>query len=314
MREAREASAAPACVVPGNHDGVHRGHRALIDAARAWASPRGLRVVALTFDPHPLRLLAPERAPATLTTMTRRVELLRGAGCDAVLVARFDADFAAQSPEAFVDDVLVRDLGARGVVLGPDFRFGARRAGDRALLASLGDARGFAVVPVAPLCDDAGPVSSSRVRALLREGDVAGAVGLLGRVHDVDGEVVRGDQRGRTLGFPTANLRPPDVLLPADGVYAVVARRLDAPGAPLLGGVANLGVRPTLGAGRSVEVHLFDWHGDLYGAPLRVGFVARLREERRFGGLDALVAQIRKDADDAREHVRGREQEYGRWL
>jgi len=314
MREAREASAAPPCVVPGNHDGVHRGHRALLDAARAFAQPRGLRVVALTFDPHPLRLLAPERAPASLTSMTRRVKLLREAGCDDVHVARFDAAFAAQSPERFVDDVLVRDLAARGVVLGPDFRFGAKRAGDRALLEELGRARDLTVVPVAPLCDEGGAISSSRIRALLREGDVTQAAALLGRVHDVEGVVVRGDQRGRTLGFPTANMRPEDVLLPADGVYAVVARRLDVPDAPCLGGVANLGVRPTVGAGRSVEVHLFDWHGDLYDAPLRVGFVARLREERRFAGLDALVAQIRHDADDARARVQGREQEYGRWL
>jgi riboflavin kinase/FMN adenylyltransferase len=199
-------------------------------------------------------------------------------------------------------------------VLGPDFRFGARRAGDRALLEEFGRMRDFAVVPVAPLCDEGGAISSSRIRTRLHEGDVTSAAALLGRPHDVEGVVIRGDQRGRTIGFPTANLQPQDVLLPADGVYAVVARRLDVPDAPCLGGVANLGVRPTVGAGRSVEVHLFDWHGDLYDAPLRVAFVARLREERRFAGLDALVTQIRRDADDARAQVHGREQEYGRWL
>lgn len=293
---------------------MHRGHRALVDAAVAHARPLGLRVVALTFDPHPLHLLAKERAPARLTTNARRIELLRGAGCDDVHVATFDAAFAAQSPEAFIDEVLVHTLAARAVVLGPDFRFGAKRAGDLALLQRLAQARDFEVLPVAPLCEGGVPISSSRVRSALLDGDVASATALLGRVHDVDGEVILGDQRGRTLGFPTANLRPSEVLLPADGVYAVVARRLADASAPVLGGVANLGVRPTVGAGRSVEVHLFDWSGDLYGVQLRVGFVARLREERRFGGLDALTAQIAKDAAEARANVAGREQELGRWL
>lgn len=314
MGEAHQVHAARSCVVPGNLDGVHRGHRALIDAAMAYARPRGLRVVALTFEPHPAQLFAGARAPASLTTSSRRVELLRGAGCDEVHVATFDAAFAAQSPESFVDEVLVRTLHARAVVLGPDFRFGVKRAGDVALLERLGRARDFDVVPLAPLCEDGAPISSSRVRAAVSDGDVQRAAALLGRVHDVDGEVVRGDQRGRTLGFPTANLRASGALLPADGVYSVVVRRLGLPSAPVLGGVANLGVRPTVGAGRSVEVHLFDWSGDLYGAPLRVGFVARLREERRFEGLDALAAQIVEDVAQARLGVRGREQELGRWL
>jgi len=318
MGEARQTVAARSCVVPGNHDGVHRGHRALIDAASTYAQPRGLRVVALTFDPHPLYVLAPERAPARLTTIARRIELLRGAGCDEVHVATFDAAFAAQSPETFADAVLVDTLHARAIVLGPDFRFGARRAGDLALLEELGRARDFEVVPLAPLCADGAPISSSRIRAALGDGDVRAAATLLGRVHDVDGEVVLGHQRGRTLGFPTANLGPSAVLLPADGVYAVVARVLGdaAAGAParVLGGVANLGVRPTVGAGRSVEVHLFDFDGDLYGAQLRVGFVARLREERRFDGLAALTAQIAQDAADARVKLASREQELDRWL
>jgi len=199
-------------------------------------------------------------------------------------------------------------------VLGPDFHFGAKRAGDVALLRNLGRTRDFEVVPLAPLCDGGLPVSSSRVRTAVGDGDVQGAAALLGRVHDVDGEVVHGARRGRTLGFPTANLLPSGVLLPADGVYAVVARRLGSPSVAVLGGVANLGIRPTVGAGRSIEVHLFDWSGDLYGAQLRVGFVTRLREERRFEGLDALVAQIARDAAEARATVSGREQELGRWL
>lgn len=314
MGQALPTAAARSCAVPGNHDGVHRGHRALVEAAVAHARPRGLRVVALTFDPHPMHALGKDRAPARLTTNARRVELLLGAGCDDVHVANFDAAFAAQSPETFVDEVLVRTLHAQAIVLGPDFRFGAKRAGDIALLEQLGRARDFEVVPLPPLCEDGAPISSSRVRASVADGDVSGAARLLGRVHDVDGVVILGAQLGRTLGFPTANLRPAEVLLPADGVYAVVVRRLGDPSAPLLGGVANLGVRPTLGAGRSVEVHLFGWSGDLYGAPLRVGFVTRLRDERRFDGLEALTAQIARDAAEARAHVSGREQELGRWL
>lgn len=324
MGEARQARSARSCVVPGNHDGVHRGHRALIDAAVAHARPLGLRVVALTFDPHPMQVLAPEREPARLTTIARRIELLRGAGCDEVHVATFDATFAAQSPEAFVDDVLVRALAAGAIVVGPDFHFGAKRAGDLALLEQLAKTRDFEVLRVAPLCEGGAPISSSRVRSALADGDVLGAARLLGRIHDVEGEVVHGDQLGRTLGFPTANLRPSQVLLPADGIYVVVARRLDDPSAPVLGGVASLGVRPTLLAPgevassldprRRLEVYLFDWSGDLYGVKLRVGFVARLREERRFSGLEALTAQISRDAAEARANVTGREQELGRWL
>jgi len=293
-------------VAPGNYDGVHLGHRALLAAARSLAGGFA-RVVVLTFDPHPAQLLAPERAPALLTTMARRVELLRALGADHVEVATFDRAFAAQSASEFIEDVLRRRLNARGVVVGPDFRFAKGRGGDISTLREAGlDVRTVDAVQV-----DGAVVSSTRIRAAIRDGAVADAARLLGRVHDVAGEVIEGDKRGRTIGFPTANLACEPALLPADGVYSVVAR---GPSGELLRGVANLGVRPTVGAGRSVEAHFFDFDGDLYGQTLRVGFVSRLRGEKKFDGLDALVAQIRADADRARSELAVADEERWRWV
>ncbi|MCA9609459.1 MAG: bifunctional riboflavin kinase/FAD synthetase [Myxococcales bacterium] len=282
-------------VAPGNYDGVHVGHRALLETAREEARDAE-RVTVLTFDPHPSKVLAPLRAPALLTTIERRATLLRRAGADAVEVARFDADFASQSPEAFIEEVLRGRLAARAIVAGPNWRFGKRRAGTADTLREAG----LVVREVSPIELDGGVVSSTRIREALHEGRVEDATRWLGRVHDVGGKVVLGDQRGRTIGFPTANLACEDVLLPADGVYAVVAR---TDGGDLLRGVANLGVRPTMDAGRSVEAHFFDFEGDLYDRTLRLGFVSRIRAERRFDGLDALKAQIANDARQARSDL-----------
>jgi riboflavin kinase/FMN adenylyltransferase len=291
-------------VVPGNHDGVHVGHRALIAEARRRADRASLEVVALTFDPHPLAVLSPERAPVPLTTIERRTELLRAAGVDEVVVARFDEAYASQPAEAFARQVLAGDLSAKFVVVGPDFRFGAQRSGTLARLRELGTEHGFEVADVPPVeLPGIGRVSSTSVREALRQGDVERAAAMLARVHEVEGTVVQGDRRGRTIGFPTANLDADPILMPADGVYAVLARAV--PGGPLLRGVANLGTRPTFAAGRSVEVHLFDFDRDVYGTRLRVGFVARLRGEEKFGGVDALRAQITKDAATARERLAG---------
>lgn len=279
-------------VVPGNHDGVHVGHRALLALARSMADARGARVVALTFDPHPLAVLLPERAPTPLTTIERRVELLRGAGADRVEVARFDAAYAKESAEGWVKKRLLDALGAVAIVIGPDYRFGAGRKGTPDLLRSLG-----LEVASAPSVSVHGErASSTRVRDALGLGDVVLARELLDRVHEVDGEVVEGDRRGRTIGFPTANLRADPVLTPRDGVYAVVARVVGpAREERLLRGMANLGTRPTFGAGRSIEAHFFDFDGDLYGRRLRLGFVARLRDEQKFAGIDALTLQLRAD-------------------
>ncbi len=285
-------------IAPGNHDGVHLGHQALVRTAREHARAHGLRAVALTFDPHPATLLAPARAPTPLTTVARRTELLRAAGADDVLVQPFTREFAALDPEAFLQTLL--DYSARALVVGPDFRFGRDRAGEVALLQQFGARHGLAVIVEPPVRIGDERVSSSAVREALGRGDVARATELLGQVADLTGTVIEGQRRGRTLGFPTANLATEPVLHPADGVYAVVVRVLDGSAPRLLHGVANLGVRPTLQAGRSCEVHLLNWSGDLYGVRLRVGWVARIRPEQKFPGIDALKAQIQSDCESAR--------------
>lgn len=290
-----------AAVTPGNHDGVHLGHRALVDAAKARAEALGLRTVGMFFDPHPTRVLAPERAPTLLTTPKRRVELLQEAGCDEVVVKTFDEEFASTEPRVFVEEILVRACNARCVVTGPDFQFGRGRAGNIDTLRALGAEYGFEVVVTPPVLYEGEPSSSTRIRRVLAEGDVVSAAGMLTRLHETEGVVVEGYKRGRELGFPTANLAPEPTLLPKDGVYVVAVKDLDADRS--LFGVANLGTRPTLEAGRSVEIHLFDFSGDLYGHRLRVGYAARLRDEIKFFGLDELRAQIARDVAAARALV-----------
>lgn len=307
------AETGPWVITPGNHDGVHLGHRALLRTARRLADERSYGTRALTFEPHPAALIDPARAPEKLTLQPRRAELLRGAGADSVVVLPFTTEFAAQSPEAFVESLLAQ--GARAIVVGPDFRFGRQRQGDVALLRELGAKQGFEVLIEEPVLLDHERVSSSAIRTALRAGEIANANRMLGRCHEVQGAVVKGDQRGRTIGFPTANLRAEPVLPPSDGVYAVVARQLDAEGdGENLLGVANLGTRPTFEAGRSVEVHLFDFDRDIYGASLRVGFIDRVRGEQRFSGIDELRAQIQRDCDRAREMLLARDRELERWI
>jgi riboflavin kinase/FMN adenylyltransferase len=293
---------APASVVaPGNHDGVHLGHRALIDTARTLAVHEGLLTVALTFNPHPANILAPDLVPPLLTTIERRVQLLRGAGADEVIVQSFDNDFAALSPELFLKEWLIDALGARALVVGPDFGFGIKRSGNVETLRELGKGYGLRLLVVAPVRVGDQQVSSSAIRQAIGAGDVGKAALMLGRVHELSGLVVPGDGRGRTLGVPTANLNCDPVLKPLDGVYAVAARPIDPPSEGRYVGVANIGTRPTFGRGHSVEVHLIDFAGDLYGTALRVGFVKRLRGEKAFGEVDQLKAQIRSDIFIARE-------------
>jgi riboflavin kinase/FMN adenylyltransferase len=299
-------------IAPGNHDGVHLGHRALIRSARAFAHSQGLETRALTFDPHPATVLDGSRTKEVLTRQPRRAELLRAAGADRVSVQPFTPDFAALSPEAFVEVLLAQ--GARALVVGPDFRFGCMRGGDVALLQRLGQQRDFSVLIEPSVLLGGERVSSSAIRSALRAGDVLRASQLLGRVHEMQGRVVAGAQRGRTLGFPTANLAPELVLPPLDGVYAVRVRELGGAEDRLYDGVANLGTRPTFAAGRSLEVHLFDFDRDIYAAELRVGFVARVRDERRFGAIEALREQIAQDCDAARELLRASPKELTAWL
>ncbi len=325
MPSVEEIDRLPSVVTPGNYDGVHLGHRALVATARrvADASPTPLRVVALTFDPHPMRFIAPERAPALLTSVARRSELLRAAGADVVAVQRFDRAFSELSPEAFFDHVLRERLGAEAMVVGADFHFGRQRAGDVAMLESLGAEHGLSVTTVSPVTLDGELVSSTHVRAALVKGEVERAARMLTRVHELSGRVVEGHKRGRTIGFPTANLETGGLLAPADGVYAVSVRVLEdesgepgavRPDAPRYHGVANLGVRPTVAAGRSLEVHLLDFEGDLYGRWLRVGFVARLRGEVKFPDLAALRAQIARDAEAGRRALDACDQGLIAWI
>jgi riboflavin kinase/FMN adenylyltransferase len=305
----------PSVVTPGNHDGVHLGHRALIDAAKRTAEAQGWRTLAMCFEPHPTAVLVPERAPALITDMKRRVELLKGAGCDDVVVLPFDSEFSKMTPDRFVERVLLDACHAKGVVVGPDFHFGHKRSGNLATLRQWGEQKGFTVELVEPVMFKGEAVSSTRLRRILEEdGNVEDAAVMMTRVHETTGRVVQGDQRGREIGFPTANLEAGPLLLPKDGVYAVVARVLGEAGAPLLQGVANLGNRPTFEAGRSAEVHLFGFDGDLYEKRLRVGFVARIRGESKFDGLEALREQIDRDCDQAKNALQQLNPDLVRWI
>lgn len=305
----------PSVVTPGNHDGVHLGHRALIDAAKRTADAHGWQTLAMCFEPHPTAVLVPERAPVLITDMQRRVEILKGAGCDDVVVLPFDSEFSKMTPDQFVERVLLEACHAKGVVVGPDFHFGYKRSGNIATLRQWGEREGFTVELVEPVMFKGEAVSSTRLRRILREdGNVEDAAVMMTRVHEATGHIVQGDQRGREIGFPTANLEVGPLVLPKDGVYAVVARVLGEAGAPLLRGVANLGNRPTFDAGRSVEVHLFGFDGDLYGKRMRVGFVARIRGELKFDGLEPLRGQINRDCDEAKNALQQLGRDLVRWI
>jgi riboflavin kinase/FMN adenylyltransferase len=277
---------------------VHLGHQALVAAAVERARAGGGVVVVLTFDPHPARVLSPDRAPAALSTPAQKEELLAGLGVDRLAVLPFDARVAGLDPEAFARQVLVGALGARHVVVGETFRFGRRRAGDARGLAALGERLGFVVQAIPPVVAEGEPISSSRVRDALARGDVRSARALLGRPYFVDGAVVRGDGRGRAIGVPTANLLPENEVLPGRGVYAA---RCLVPGRGWSGAVVNLGHRPTFGGGpTTLEAHLLDFEGDIYGMRVRLEFHGRVRGEKRFEGAEALVARIRQDVAEAR--------------
>ncbi len=282
----------------GNFDGVHKGHQAVIRAAGARARAAGVPWLVLTFDPHPSRFFRPDSAPFLLTPTPDKAEAILALGVDAVLVLGF-ADVSPLSPDAFVADVLARQLGLRGVVTGDDFTFGRARAGNTAVLADLGARHGLTSTAVPPVCDDDGQIiSSTRVRAHLETGAPEQAAMLLGRWWSIRGAVEPGDRRGRKLAFPTANLALGDVLRPRYGVYAVRVRLADG---RRIDGVANVGLRPTFAPPRELlEAHLFDFAEDLYGQELAVELVAFIRPERRFAGLAELQAQIAADAQDAR--------------
>lgn len=291
----------------GNFDGVHLGHQALLQASANTVEAGPVR--ALFFDPHPSDYFGRRTGPL-LTSPSRRKELLLRSGADEVDIRTFDAEFATLSPEDFVAKVIAREHQAAAVVVGSDFRFGKRAAGNTDTLRDLGQEHGYRVVVVDAVHDEGKAVSSTRVRAALQTADVATATRLLGRAHDVEAEVIHGDHRGRTIGFPTANLGPLHGLMPADGVYAVVARV----GSRLVRGMANIGTRPTFGAGRSTEVHLFDFDGDIYGELMRVAFVAHLRLEQRFDGVEELVSQLNTDRTTAIRELAAASEDVWGWI
>jgi len=290
-----------AVVTIGNYDGLHLGQRAVLERVVGRARELGAPSALVTFDPHPLVVLDPARAPRRLTSRRQREALLDEAGLDLVWEIPFTAELAAVEADAFVRRFLARGLGFREVWVGESFAFGARRGGNLALLERLGEELGFRANGLPERTEGEGAISSTRIRRSLEEGHPDEAAVLLGRPFALDGTIVRGEQLGRRIGWPTANLRraEPGLLLPADGVYA--ARLVDA--GRSLPGVANLGVRPTRGSGgeRRVEIHLFDVDEDLYDRRVEIQFLRRLRPERRFDGLEALQAQIRRDAEAARE-------------
>jgi len=289
----------PPAVTVGNFDGVHRGHQALVSAAVARAGALRGPAVVLTFDPHPARVLRPAHAPAALTTLAQKEELLAGLGVDRLAVLPFDAELARLSPEEFARAVLRDTLGARDVVVGESFRFGHRREGDARTLVELGAKLGFDVHAIPAVLAGGRPVSSSRARSELAHGHAAAAAALLGRAYFVDAAVVRGVGRGRTIGVPTANLASENEILPAPGVYAGYCR---VPGGESWPAVVNRGRRPTFGGGDLfLEAHLLGFDGDLYGAPVRLSFHERLRDEERFPSKEALVARIREDIAHARK-------------
>ena len=287
------------CVLTlGNFDGVHLGHQAIVRGVVDRARAAGGCAVVLTFEPHPMAVLAPERAPAIIQPVRDRLALLGELGVDVTVVQRFTHAFAALEPEAFVRDFLCRYLDLVYVIVGYNLNFGRRRAGSGETLRALGAQRGFGVEVVGPVTVGEERVSSTRLRRLIEAGDMPGARWLLGRPYALRGRVVGGDRRGRDLGFPTANLKlPPGLLLPRDGVYAVTVE-IDGHSYP---GLLNVGVRPTFGGRRrTIETHVLDFAGDLYGRWLVVRLVERLRDEQTFAGPEALRAAIAADVADAR--------------
>jgi riboflavin kinase/FMN adenylyltransferase len=280
----------------GNFDGVHRGHRALIDRVTARARELDLTSCVLTFEPHPREFFAGDAAPARLTRLRDKLELMESAGVERVHVARFNARFAALPAQRFVEDVLVRGLGAQWLLVGRDFRFGQRRAGDYATLEAAAARHGFALESMPDVLFEGARVSSSAVRGALAAGDLRGAERLLGHPYTISGRVAHGAKLGRSLGFPTANivLRRPS---PLSGIFVVEVDNLGR-------GVASLGKRPTINPVPVplLEVHLFDYQQDLYGEHLRVRFLKKLRDEEKFEGLEALKAAIARDARQAREY------------
>lgn len=293
-----------ASVAMGNFDGVHKGHRAVIDAARAASdAPLGI----LTFEPHPREYFAPDAPPFRLMNSEARANRLARLGVTQLYELPFGPVLAGLTPEAFAREVLAEGLGVAHVTVGADFCFGQNRAGTAQTLIELGQALGFGVTVVPLVGADEGEYSSTAIRAALAQGDTHGAQRMLGHWHRIEGEVIHGEKRGRELGWPTANMAMEGLHLPRLGVYAVLVDILTGPDRGPCKGVASLGVRPMFGVNApNLEVNLFDYSGDLYGQHLSVALVDFLRDEARFDGLPALIAQMEQDGADARRLLSGR--------
>jgi riboflavin kinase/FMN adenylyltransferase len=293
----------PHAVTIGNFDGLHLGHQAMLSRLKDVARARGLPSCVLSFEPHPREFFAPEQAPARLSSLREKAECLRRLGIDRFHVFRFDRAFSALSAEAFIEQVLGHTMQARYVLVGDDFRYGAKRAGDFALLKHAGHTLGFDAEHL-PTVEIAGErASSTAVRQALGAGELAHAAQLLGRPYSISGRVEHGDKLGRDIGFPTANIQLKHNRPPLMGIFAVQVYGLN--GAPLPG-VASLGKRPTVknpDAAPVLEVHLFDFNADIYGRRLRVDFLHKLRDEAKYPDLDTLVAQIGRDVDNAKHYL-----------
>ena len=286
----------------GNFDGIHLGHQALLRRAVQDAKDLGGRSVVLTFEPHPLKILAPERAPRLILTHKDKMNLLQSFGVDAVIIQRFDSVFASVEAEVFVRDYLARRIGVRKMWVGKDLRFGKARKGRVEDLIRWGKEEGFEVGVIEPIELDGQRVSSSRIRALIERGEMREASEHLGRYHFISGRVASGHGRGRHLGYPTANIVARTEVLPLDGIYASIMQ-VDEQQWPC---VTSVGLNPTFGEGpRTVESYIFDFAGDLYDQTVKLFFVQRIREEKKFPSAELLVEQIRQDVLSAQEILRG---------
>lgn len=290
----------------GNFDGVHRGHQFVIDIARKEATRLGAPLGVMTFEPHPREYFAPDAPPFRLMNAEARANRLDWLGVDKLYELTFNDTLSALSPEDFARRVIVEGLGLRHVVVGADFHFGAKRAGDVETLKTLGDEMGFGVTAAPLMRDDDLEISSTAIRQALNEGRPRDAARMLGHWHRVDGKVIRGDQRGRELGYPTINMSISGLHPPRYGVYAVKADVLSGPHAGAYGGAASVGVRPTFGENRpNIETFLFDFKGDLYGEHVSVALIDYLRPEEKFASVEALIVQMEADCARARKVLAG---------
>ncbi|HHL39452.1 MAG TPA: bifunctional riboflavin kinase/FAD synthetase [Deltaproteobacteria bacterium] len=297
LKREESAAARGSVVTLGNFDGIHLGHRRILERVRTRARELGAPSTVYTFEPHPLKVVAPEKSPPLILPLEEKIRLIGGLGIDYLVLADFTKEFASQKPRRFVVDELVERLAVREVMVGHDFSFGKGKGGTVEQLAELGRELGFAVTVIGALTVDGEVVSSSRIRRLIGDGRVGEAARLLTRPFTVYGEVVRGKGLGARLGFPTANIAVETELLPRRGVYAAAVEC----GPTARRGVANVGTAPTAGGkDLGVEVHILDFDGDLYGSRVAVGFLRRLRDERRFDSLEELAARIRDDCAAAR--------------